>query len=132
MRFVDANLFLYVLVKSPKEAYETSKRILERIEDGEEAFTNTAVIQEVVDWLENNNRKKEVGSFIKAVNSCLTMNKVDTAWHDMLAALDDTEKHDIAFVDALALQTMKKNNTREIYSNDRDFDRIDWVERIWE
>jgi predicted nucleic acid-binding protein len=37
MRFVDANVFIYVLVKSPKEAYETSKQILQRIENGEEA-----------------------------------------------------------------------------------------------
>jgi len=27
---------------------------------------------------------------------------------------------------------MRKNNAEEIYSNDTDFDRIDWVKRIWE
>jgi len=132
MRFVDANVFIYILVKSPKEAYETSKRILQRIENGEEALTNTAIIQEVVDWLEYNNRKREVKNFITAINSYLTMNKVNTAWDDMLAAQDDVEKHDIDFVDALTLQTMKKNNTKEIYSNDTDFDRIKWIKRIWE
>lgn len=132
MRFVDANVFIYVLVKSPKEAYETSKQILKRIENGEEALTNTAVIQEVVDWLEYNNRKREVKSFITAINSYLTMNKINTAWDDMLTALDDMEKHDIDFVDALTLQTMKKNNIKEIYSNDTDFDRIKWIKRIWE
>ena len=124
MRFVDANVFIYILVKSPKEAYETSKQILKRIENGEETLTNTAVIQEVVDWLEYNNRKREVKNFITAINSYLTMNKINTAWDDMLAALDDIEKHDIDFVDALTLQTMKKNNIKEIYSNDTDFDRI--------
>jgi len=132
MRFVDANVFIYVLVKSPKESYETSKRILQRIENGEEALTNTAVIMEVVDWLEYNNRKREVKDFITAINSYLTMNKINTAWDDMLAALDDMEKHHIDFVDALTLQTMKKNNTKEIYSNDTDFDRIKWVKKIWE
>ena len=132
MRFVDANVFIYILVKSPREAYETSRQILQRIESGEETITNTAVIQEVVDWLEYNNRKREVKSFITAINSYLTMNKINTAWDDMLAALDDMEKHDIDFVDALTLQTMKKNNTKEIYSNDKDFDRIKWIKRIWE
>jgi len=125
MRFVDANVFIYILVKSPREAYETSRQILQRIESGEETITNTAVIQEVVDWLEYNNRKREVKSFITAINSYLTMNKINTA-------LDDMEKHDIDFVDALTLQTMKKNNTKEIYSNDKDFDRIKWIKRIWE
>ena len=132
MRFVDANVFIYVLVKSPKEAYETSRQILKRIENGEEALTNTAVIQEVVDWLEYNNRKREVKNFITAINSYLTMNKINTAWDDMLTALDDMEKHDIDFVDALTLQTMKKNNIKEIYSNDTDFDRIKWIKRNWE
>jgi len=37
------------------------------------------------------------------------------------------EKHDIDFVDALTLQTMRKNNTEEIHMND-----IDWAKRIWE
>jgi len=132
MRFIDANVFIYILVKSPKEAYETSKQILKRIENGEEALTSTAVIQEVVDWLEYNNRKREVESFIIAINSYLTMNKINTTWDDMLTALDDMEKHDMGFVDALTLQTMKKNNIKEIYSNDRDFDRIKWIKRIWE
>jgi len=131
MRFVDANVFLYVLVKSPKDAYETSKQILQRIENGEETLTSTAVIQEVVDWLEYNNRKQEVKDFITAINSYLTMNKITTPWEDMLAALDDIEKHDIDFVDALTLQIMKGNNTEEIYSNDKDFDKIEWVKRIW-
>jgi predicted nucleic acid-binding protein len=48
-------------------------------------------------WLEYNNRKREVENF--------------TAWDD------------IDFLDALTLQTMKKNNTKEIYSKDTDFDR---------
>ena len=132
MRFVDANVFIYVLVKSPKESYETSKRILQRIENGEETLTNTAVIQEVVDWLEYNNRKREVKKFITAINSYLTMNKINTAWDDVLAALDDMEKHGVDFVDALILQTMKKNDMEEIYSNDTDFDKIKWIKRIWE
>ncbi len=52
MRFVDANVFIYVLVKSPQEDYEISKGIFERIENGEETATSLAVIQEIIDWLE--------------------------------------------------------------------------------
>jgi len=132
MRFVDANVFIYVLVKSPKEAYEICKGILKRIENGEETVTSTAILQEVVDWLEYNNRKREVKSFVTAINSYLTMNKVNTTWDDMLTALDDMEKHNLDFVDALTLQTMKKSKIKEIYSNDRDFDKVKWIKRVWE
>ncbi|HDM88552.1 MAG TPA: PIN domain-containing protein [Candidatus Bathyarchaeota archaeon] len=48
LRFIDSNVFIYVLVKSPKDDYIIAKRILQRIEEGEEAVTNTAVIQEIV------------------------------------------------------------------------------------
>jgi predicted nucleic acid-binding protein len=132
MRFVDANVFIYILVKSPEKDYETSKRILKRIENGEETATSLAVIQEVVDWLEYNNRKKEIRSFLTAVNSYLTMNKLHITWDKLLAALDDVDEHKIDFVDALTLQTMKKNNITEIYSNDKDFYRVQWIKRIWE
>jgi predicted nucleic acid-binding protein len=132
MRFVDANVFIYVLVKSPQKDYETSKRILKRIENGEETATSLAIIQEVVDWLEYNNQKKEVRTFLTAINSYLTMNKLTITWSDLLTALDNTDEPKIDFVDALTLQTMQNNKINEIYSNDKDFDRVKWVKRIWE
>ncbi|MCW4007317.1 MAG: type II toxin-antitoxin system VapC family toxin [Candidatus Bathyarchaeota archaeon] len=132
MRFVDANVFIYVLVKSPKEDYEIAKKILKRIEGGEEAATSLAVIQEIVDWLEYNNREKEVKSFLTAVNSYLTMNKLAITWEDFLAALDNVDKFRVDFVDALTLRVMQKNKINEVYSNDKDFDRVPWVKRIWE
>jgi len=132
MRFVDANVFIYVLVKSPKKDYEISKKILERIENGEEAATSLAIIQEVVDWLEYNNRKKEIRSFLTAINSYLTMNKLQLIWNNFLPALEDMYEKQIDFVDSLTLQIMKQNKISEIYSNDKDFDRINWTKRIWE
>ena len=132
MRFVDANVFIYVLVKSPKKDYEISKKILERIENGEEAATSIAIIQEVVDWLEYNNRKKEIRSFLTAINSYLTMNKLQITWDNFLPALEDMYEKEIDFVDSLTLQIMKQNKINEIYSNDKDFDRINWTKRIWE
>ena len=132
MRFVDANVFIYVITKSPKKDYEISRGILMRIEDGEEAATSLAVLQEVVDWLEYNNRKKEVRSFLTAVNSYLTMNKLLVKWENFFVALDDVEKYGVDFVDALTLQTMLKNGIDEIYSNDKDFDRVPGIKRVWE
>jgi predicted nucleic acid-binding protein len=132
MRFVDANVFVYVLVKSPQKDYEISKRILERIEKGEETATSLAIIQEVVDWLEYNDRKREVRSFLIGANSYLSMEKQNATWDDFLLALDDMDGYKIDYFDALTLQRMKKSKISEIYSNDKDFDRVEWVKRIWE
>jgi len=41
------------------------------------------------------------------------------------------KKYDLDFVDALILQTMKKNNVKEIYTNDKDFNRVEGIRRIW-
>jgi len=131
LRFVDTNVFVYVLTKSPKRDYEIAKGILQRIEDGEEALTNVAVILELVDWLEYNNRRHEVEEMLTAINSYSAMEKAPVTWGDMLNAIDDMKKYNLDFVDALILQTMKKYGVNEIYSNDSDFDRVDWVRRIW-
>jgi predicted nucleic acid-binding protein len=60
------------------------------------------------------------------------MNKLDNTWDDFFTALNDEDEHRVDFVDALTLQTMKKNKINEIYSNDKDFDRVKWIKRIWE
>lgn len=131
MRFVDTNVFIYVFIKSPKKDYEISKRILERIESGEAGATSIAVIYEAVDWLEYNNREKEVRSFLTAINSYLSLSKLVVEWNNFLTSLKDMYNKQIDFVDALTLQMMKENRISEIYSNDKDFDKIYWVKRIW-
>jgi len=131
LRFVDSNVFIYVLVKSPKDDYMTAKRILQRIEEGEETITNTAVIQEIVDWLEYNNRRREIETFLAAINSYITMKKAKVSWNEIMEAIGDMKKYDLDLVDALTLQTMKKNDVKEIYTNDKDFDRVKEVKRIW-
>ena len=47
---MDANVFIHMLVKSPKGDYAVSKNILGGIEEGEEAVTSA--IQKVVNRLE--------------------------------------------------------------------------------
>jgi uncharacterized protein len=132
MRFVDTNVFIYSIIKSPKKDFEISNQILHRIENGETVATSLAVIQEVVDFLEYNNRKKEIGSFLMSINSFLSMNKLSLTWSNFLPCIGDLYFKQLDFVDALTLQLMKENKITEIYSRDKDFDRVEWVKRIWE
>ena len=132
MRFVDANVFIYQITQSPQKDYEISEQILQRIEKGEEAATSLPIIQEVIKWLEYNEHKKEIGDFLLFINSYLSMNKLSAEWDSFLRSIGDMDKKQIGFVDSLTLQLMKRNGIHEIYSNDKDFDRIDWVKRIWE
>jgi len=131
LRFVDSNVFIYVLVRSPKDDYKVAKKILERIEGGEEAVTNVAVIQEIVDWLECNNRREEIEKLLTAINSYISLAKAEVSWRDFMEAIEDMKKYNLDFVDALTLQTMKKYGVKEIYTKDKDFDRVKGVKRIW-
>ncbi len=132
MKFVDSNVFLYTLIGSPKADYETSRSILKRIEKGEEATTSLAVLQEVVDWLEYNGRKREVEVFLTAVNSYTRMRKVSNRWRDYPRASAEAGKAAIDFVDALSLAVMRREEMNEIYSNDKDFDRVVGIKRVFE
>lgn len=132
MKFVDSNVFLYTLIGSPKADYETSRSILKRIEKGEEATTSLAVLQEVVDWLEYNGRKREVEVFLTAVNSYAKLRKVSNRWRDYPKASAEAGKAAIDFVDALSLAVMRREEINEIYSNDKDFDRVVGIKRVFE
>ncbi|MCS7119810.1 MAG: type II toxin-antitoxin system VapC family toxin [Nitrososphaerota archaeon] len=131
MRFIDSNVFLYILIGSPQASFETARNILQRIEEGEEAVTSTAIIQEVADWLEYNGRRQELKAFITAVNSYISLQKVTASWEDMISAIDYTDTYGIDYIDALTIQLMKKHNVNEIYSNDKDFDKVEWIKRVW-
>ena len=48
-----------------------------------------------------------------------------------MEAIEDMKKYNLDFVDALTLQTMKKYGVKEIYTKDKDFDRVKGVKRIW-
>jgi predicted nucleic acid-binding protein len=93
MRFVDVNVFIYLIIGSPKKDYEISERILRRIEKGEAAVTSLPVIQEVISWLEYNNRKKEIRDFLLAINSYLSMNKLAIVWDSFIPAVEDMNRN---------------------------------------
>lgn len=132
MRFIDSNVFLYTLVGSPARDFEVSRSILRRVEGGEEAVTSLAVLQEVVDWLEHNGKKREVAVFLAAVNSYTRMRKVGNVWKDFPKALAEAGKEAIDFVDALTLAIMRREGIVEVYSKDSDFDRIAGIRRVFE
>jgi len=68
MRFVDTNIFIYVLEAHPLYG-ETSKKILERIEEGENALTSTIVLAEIAWVLEAMGRQSYIKSALEKILS---------------------------------------------------------------
>lgn len=129
-RFVDTNVFIYVLTEDPR-FFEISKRILGRIEDGEEAVTSTLVVDEVCVFLEMHGRFREIPLALSSIRSYVSMNVVSFAFEDMAKASKLVEQYRMDWHDCLNVVLMKKYGVEEVYSNDRHFDRVEGIRRIF-
>ena len=132
MRFVETNIFLYVITAHPHFG-PLAKRILERIDSGEEAATSSLVIAEVCAWLEYHKRKTEVRTFLSAVDSYPSLRKSETTYTDEQRATELERSYPrLEFFDRVYLAQMERLKLTEIYSNDKAFDRVKGIKRIFE
>ncbi len=132
MRFIDTNVFIYVL-KSDPDFGPTARRILHRVEEGEEATTSSLVTAEVTAWLEINKRKRIIPQFYMSLESYPSLIKIETTYSDELTAdaLGKTYPQ-LEFFDRVYLAQMQRTGLKEIYSNDRGFDRVAGISRVFE
>jgi len=129
-RFVDTNVFVYVLTRDPR-FFEVSKRILERIEDGEEAVTSTVVVDEVCVFLEMHGRSREIPGVLSSIRSYVSMKVVSFGVEDMAKASRLVEEYGMDWHDCLNVALMRKCGVEEVYSNDRHFDKVEGIKRIF-
>ena len=131
MRFVETNVFLYVVTAHP-EFGPIAKMILERIDSGEQAVTSSLVIAETCAWLEYRKRKADVGIFLDAVESYSSLRKRETTYTDELRAKELHRSYPrLEFFDRVYVAQMERLKLTEIYSNDRALDAVKGIKRIF-
>ena len=131
MRFVETNIFLYVITAHPDLGL-TAKEILQRIELGERAMTSSLVVAEVCAWLEYHGMKDKIEAFFKALESYPTLKKCETTYEDELKAEELKSRYPhLEFFDRVYLAQMLRLKLTEIYSNDRGFDKVSEIKRIF-
>lgn len=139
MRFIDANVFLYAVVK-PRggmsgeilERKEKAKRILRRVESGEETVITTVVrIGEVANTLEAKAGLETALSFVENVLLAENIEVLPVLYEDYLKALSLTKEKRVSLNDALAYVKMITKRVNEIYTFDNHFKNIP-VETIQE
>ncbi len=132
MRFVDANVFLYAVIK-PKgtinekilKRKEKAKRILLRIENGERVTTTVVHLSEVANILE---AKVNLTTALKFIESMLLAENVDVlpvTSEDYIRALLIAKEKNVSVNDALAYVKMKDLGIDEIYTFDEHFKNLD-------
>lgn len=131
MRFVDSNIFIYLMASDPKYG-TTAGKILERIEEKESAVTSTLVISQVSAYLKWKKRVDVIPSFLEFLQSLPNLSKMETSFSDFVEAKKMQHLHWSHWDDFVIASQMKRSNIAEIYSNDSDFDSISGIERFFE
>ena len=133
-RFIDPSISVYVLSSDPR----FSRRALAVLEDAEngvyEAYTSTLVVSQVLAHLERRGRSKAMHLFLEYLEDSPII-VVETRLEDYTRALEEARVHGLPFHslwdDLVIVVQVERLGIREIYSNDRDFDRIPGVVRLF-
>ena len=133
IRFIDSNIFIYHIDRNPVFG-QTSQKILQRVESGEEAVSSTLVLEEVFIHVEQEYSARDIPSVLYAILSYVNLRIVPYTVEDILRAAEILE--DAGFTldwdDAVIVAVMERFGIREIYSNDHHFDRVPSVKRVFE
>jgi predicted nucleic acid-binding protein len=132
MRFIDANVFLYAVVKPKKEVKKEilerkkrSKQILLRIENGEEVITTVVHISEVANILEAKVNLSTALNFVESLILAGNIKVLPVLYEDYLKALLIAREKKVSVNDALAYLKMRETGIEEIYTFDNHFRNLD-------
>lgn len=130
-RVLDMNVILRYVAADHPTMSPAARDLLRRIEDGEvRVIVTPMIVAEVVFTLQRfyRKRREEICEVVGALLNLPDMEIRDEAVCRM--ALELYQTHAISFADAYTAATMLHDGVKEIYSWDRDFDRIEGITRL--
>jgi predicted nucleic acid-binding protein len=132
MRFVDSNIFIYVATNHPRFG-PTSKNILKRIEEGEEATTSTLVLCEVAWVFEAMGRQGDIKPTIEKILSYSTLHIEPFDTDDLIVGANLMTTHRLDFSDAVNIAIMERLDINEAYTNDeKHLGRLGFIRTVFE
>jgi predicted nucleic acid-binding protein len=137
--FVDANVFVYAFLKPKRKLQpheekikDAAKKIVTRINEGEETVTSVVHFSEICNILEDHLPIQEACTIEKGLLFLDNIVIKEVSEEDYLKALAIAEDQQIGANDALAYTLMKEAGITKIYSFDEDFDEFKDIHRITE
>lgn len=131
MRFVDTNVFIRFLTNDIPQKADACERIFKKaVEKKEIIFTTDMVIAEIVWVLESfyELEKEEIQPKVEKILN--TPNLVCPNKDLILRALALYREKNIDYIDAYNALILKEKGVDELYSYDKDYDRIDWLTKL--
>jgi len=132
-RFIDSNVFIYHIDRNPVFG-ETSKKILQRVERGEEAVTSTLVLEEILIHIEQEYSAQDIPTVLHSILSYVNLRIIPYSVEDMTRAIEILKDSNFTpdWDDTIIATIMERLGVREVYSNDHHFDKISSLKRIFE
>jgi Predicted nucleic acid-binding protein, contains PIN domain len=137
MKFVDASVFVHAFIKPKRELKphevkikQAAQKIVKRINEGEKIAISVANMTEIANLLEaymSLDEALSIEEFLIRSAKLVTVNK-----QQYLEALKIAKEKRVGLNDALTYVVMLKNKIYEIYSFDKDFDKLEGIKRLYE
>jgi predicted nucleic acid-binding protein len=137
--YVNTNVFIYAFLKTKRQLQpsemkmkESAKKIVARINEGENVATSVVHFSEVCNILEDFLPFEEAILMEKAMLHLDNMMIFEVTAQDYLNAVSLAEGFHVGVNDALAYMLMEKEGLQEIYTFDKDFDAFTGIKRVIE
>ena len=138
MRFLDANVFIYAyykpkkqLTEKEKQMKEYAKKIISNISQGKEDIMVTVVhISEMANILKHGMPQDHLTAIISGLFMLNNVKIMSVTQEAYFAAVQLGEDLKLEANDALAVDTMRLSEVKEIYSFDEHFDQIEGITRL--
>jgi predicted nucleic acid-binding protein len=138
MRFLDANVFIYAyykpkkqLTQKEKQMKEHAKKIVSSVSQGKEQVTTTVVhLSEIVNILKRGIPPDQLTTTIRGLFMLDNVKIMGITREAYFAAAELGDDLKLEANDALAVDVMRLNDIKEIYSFDEDFDEIEGITRL--
>jgi hypothetical protein len=138
MSFLDANVFIYAyykpkrqLTQKEKQMKDHAKRIISEISQGKDEVITTVVhLSEVVNILKHGMPLEHLAHIILGLFMLDNVKIHGVSREAYFAATELGDDLKLDSNDTLAIDIMRLNNIKDIYSFDEDFDKIEGISRL--
>jgi predicted nucleic acid-binding protein len=131
VRCLDTNVILRHLLKDDPKKAEGTRRLVARLESGQERLFTTALVVAEVVWVAESTYDYPKPKLIELLHSLLNTPNLEFDHRDLLleaTALFGLKPVD--FIDAYNAAAMHAHGLKDIYSYDTDFDGLPGIQRL--
>jgi len=129
--YIDANVFIFLAIGEGQERIKSRDLISSVVEGKYEAHTSALVLDEVMWALIKNKKKHLIRQVIHGIYDIPHLSVLSVSADIPLLATDIMEETKLKPRDAFHVAIMRHNSINTIASDDRDFDRLKGIKRIF-